>query len=170
VKAQARGLLVLPLGVVLLPSVGRLEWQPDPQRSASPTEAFELRLAFPESAPGRDRFVVPQATPKKHIYVAREAVVTLRDVREISLSLEPVARGLTTRFGDAGRDRLAAATRHNVGNHFALFVNESLLSILYITSAILDGSALLYGHFSDPELEDLERQLRQALAKRGRAP
>jgi SecD-like export protein len=129
--------------------------------------AFQLRLAFEEPGPGRTRFEVPVLTPVEYKYIADEPVVTTSDLQEITLSQdEAESLGLAFRFTHVGRDKLAAATRSNVGKHLAIFLRGVLHSTPMIVAPMEDGSAWLYGHrYSYTELDELRRALAQAIER-----
>jgi preprotein translocase subunit SecD len=62
-------------------------------------------------------------------------------------------------FNDEGRELFAEISKNNIGNVLAIFIDESPIAMPSISTAILDGRAVMTGDFTVDEAKNLAIQL-----------
>jgi len=120
---------------------------------------FELRLAEKMPADGLDEATIENSNEK--IYLHKEAIVTSEDLIDAR-----VASGLSNRyfeihitFNSQGAEKMAKATRENIGKQIAVLINGKVVSAPVVRDAISE-KAVISGAFTKEEAERIAAGIR----------
>ena len=115
-----------------------------------PDATLEFRLAVTDAADGYSKHAVAESDDV--VYVAGKAVVTGRDIKEISFSSDasgnPMVGFVLT---DDGSEKFFAATSENIGKKLAILLDGAVVSAPNILSGIKKEGRIT-GNFDDDDL------------------
>jgi preprotein translocase subunit SecD len=99
--------------------------------------------------------------PDGRVAVQRRAIVTGRMIADARADFDEMGLpAVTIRFDATGTRRFARATQENVGRHFAIVLDDVVLSAPVINEPILGGTAQISGSFTVETANQLAIALR----------
>ncbi|WP_238364574.1 protein translocase subunit SecD [Mesobacterium pallidum] len=135
----------------IIGTTAQLTFQPVVSRSSNPDER-----------PGIGNEVLPSLDEEGVYYILEEApVVTGEDLVDAQPSFDQNGRpAVTFRFGASGARRFGDYTAENIGNPFAIVLDDEVISAPVIQSHIPGGSGIITGNFTVEESTQLAVLLR----------
>jgi preprotein translocase subunit SecD len=120
------------------------------------------RTTDPNASPGLDEQVLPSMDEEGVFYVLeRRAVVTGEQLVDSQPSFDQNGRpAVTFRFNPAGGAAFGQYTAENIGNPFAIVLDDEVISAPVIQSHISGGSGIITGSFTPEESTRLAVLLR----------
>jgi preprotein translocase subunit SecD len=138
-------------------------------RNSAAPPVFEMRLTAAAAAADTEDMnltnEVTKATEVLHVQktpVVDQGAVRSASVQKVSGAQYPFVEIALT---DKGRDRLAEATRQNIGKHLVITTDGRLLSAPIIMAEIKDGRAWISGSFTEQEATKLAVRINSVLKK-----
>jgi preprotein translocase subunit SecD len=137
--------------------------------AADPPQAplFAMRLAVAAATADTEDMTltneVTKATEVLHVQktpIVDQGAVLSASVQKVSGAQYPYVEIALT---DKGRDRLAQATRQNIGKRLVIAIDGKLLSAPRIMAEIKDGRAWISGRFTDQEATNLTARIDSAV-------
>jgi preprotein translocase subunit SecD len=124
--------------------------------------AVANRTTDPNVQPGLDEMVLPSMDEPGVFYVVdRRAVVTGDQLVDSQPSFDQNGRpAVTFRFNPAGGAAFGQYTAENIGNPFAIVLDEQVISAPVIQAHIAGGSGIITGSFTPEESSQLAILLR----------
>ena len=123
---------------------------------------FRLVLANPTADSEQMTVVQPNHSPRQPevLNVQKEVLLDNSVVKNATVVVDGGGNPeIDVKLTDDGARRLAEATRQNIGKRLALVVDGKLYEAPRIATAITGGEALITGHFTKEEAENLATRI-----------
>jgi len=125
------------------------------------TGVTRKQLAGGRAPPGTRILPLPSEGPGARIPVRDRPTITASMIVDAQPTFDPAGQpSVNVRFNEAGRLRLARATRENVGRPFAIVLDDEVISAPAINEPILGGQAQISGNFTVESAKALAIALR----------
>ena len=114
------------------------------------------------SVPADDEILISATTPKTPYVVKKQVLVSGGDLTDAQPGFDPRTSEpiVCFRFNTAGARKFAQATQENVGQPFAIVLDNEVISAPVIREPIIGGSGQISGNFTVQSANDLAILLR----------
>lgn len=111
-------------------------------------------------APPGSRRLPMQESPGHYLFVKKRVMISGEMLVDSQPAFEQGAPVVSFRFNSIGSKRFCDVTRNNVGQLFAIVLDDQIISAPRINGAICGGSGIITGNFTVKEANDLSLLLR----------
>jgi preprotein translocase subunit SecD len=137
--------------------------------AAQDAATFQMRMVEDVTAGDcdcDDMVVVGGVGPKETLHVLHGVLLGQNDLKSVKVETDSFGRPeIAITFNANGAKRFAEVTRNNIHKRLAIIIEGKLYSAPVIRSEIASGNAVISGHFSEKEAQEMVERMNAALKK-----